>query len=476
MKKIISVLLCVIMAVAGMSLAACTPDGGDPNGGFETTGELIKDENGNIVYDDVIIRLTTVVTGEDKDTLQNLVSKFNREYKDKITVTMNGIPEATFEEDVSKQLTNNNNPPDFIMSHQEGLKSLADLKLIKPLDKIMSDSGIYFDMDDYASVLSQYAYLGTNNLYAVPSDAQSVMVLYNKDVLKKCGYDKLPENHDDLVALCTSAKNNNYTPIAWSTSFEQFQSYVFVTALLQNGAELYNQNSYKAEWVSDAQNKIAFENALASIRDLTNTSPADDTTANILKKFLNNQALFYVAAPWNMSSVLTTYIEQNKSLGIETVDELAEHIGGTSMANWFALDNTAEYANVIYGDAHFFAMTKAVTDVTKQAAILEFIRWFTQNSSISATWGETGHISLYSATVVSDEYNKNSYVKNYVMKFYPDINKFRCTGSTPYFKDLRTYLGQIVITALNKTNTLNDETIMKYNQDKYNEQVDFSNM
>lgn len=471
MKKIISVLLCVFMAFAVLCVSACNSGGGSTD-----TGELVKDGNGNVVYDDVIIRLTTVVTGEDKETLQNLVSKFNREYKDKITVTMNGIPEATFEKDVSTQLTNNNNPPDFIMSHQEGLKSLADLKLIKPLDKIMSDSGINFDMNDYASALSQYAYLGTNNLYAVPSDAQSVMVLYNKDVLTACGYNELPENHDELVQLCASVKNKGYTPIAWSTSFQQFQSYVYVTALLQNGAELYNQNSYKAEWVSNAQNKIAFENALASIRDLTNTSPADDTTANILNKFLNNQALFYVAAPWNMLSALTAYKEKNKSLGIKTVDELAEHIGGTSMANWFALDNTAEYANVIYGDAHFFAMTKAVTNVTKQAAILEFIRWFTQNSSISATWGETGHISLYSATVVSDEYNKNSYVKNYVTKFYPEINNFRCTGSTPYFSDLRTYLGQIIITALNKTNTLSDEAIMRYNQNKYNEQVDFSNM
>ena len=476
MKKIISVLLCVIMAVAGMSLAACTPDGGDPNGGFETTGELIKDENGNIVYDDVIIRLTTVVTGEDKDTLQNLVGRFNREYKNKITVTMTGIGESTFEADVSRQLVNNNNPPHFIMSHQEGLKSLADVKLIQPLENIMNVSGIRFEMSDYANALSQYAYLGTDTLYSVPSDAQSVMVLYNKDVLKACGYDKLPENHDELVTLCTAAKNQNYTPIAWSTSFEQFQSYVFVTALLQNGAELYNPNGYRAEWVSNPQNKKAFENTMQSIRDLTNVSPADDTTANILNKFLNNEALFYVAAPWNMSSVLTAYINNNKDLGIESVDNLAEHIGGTSMANWFALDKTATYANVIYGDAHFFAMTKAVTDVTKKAAILEFIKWFTQNSSISATWGETGHISLYSSTIESAEYNANAYMKNYVTKFYPDINNFRCTGNTPYFKDLRTYLGQIIITALNKTNTLDDGSIMKYNQDKYNEQVDFSNM
>lgn len=471
MKKIISVLLCVFMAFAVLCVSACN-SGGDST----DTGELVIDDKGNVVYDDVIIRLTTVVTGEDKETLQNLVSKFNREYKDKITVTMNGIPEATFEKDVSTQLTNKNNPPDFIMSHQEGLKSLADLKLIKPLDKIMSDSGINFDMNDYASALSQYAYLGTNNLYAVPSDAQSVMVLYNKDVLTACGYNELPKNHNELVQLCTSVKNKGYTPIAWSTSFQQFQSYVYVTALLQNGAELYNQNSYKAEWVSDAENEKAFKNALKSIRDLTNISPADDTPGSILDKFLKNQALFYVNAPWNMSSVLASYIEKNESLGIETIDELAAHIGGTSMANWFALDNTAEYANVIYGDAHFFAMTKAVTDVTKQAAILEFIRWFTQNSSNSATWGETGHISLYSATVVSNEYNENPYVKNYVTKFYPDINKFRCTGSTPYFKDLRTYLGQIIITALNPTNTLSDEEIMTDNQKKYNMQVDFSNM
>lgn len=475
MKKIISVLMSMLLA---LGLVAC---GGKEETGANATGAVAEEPaaaaEGDIAYDDLIIRLTTVVTGEDKGTLESLVQKFNREYKGKITVNLEAVGEASFEDTVAKQLANNNNPPDFIMSHQEGQKSLVDLGLLQPFDSIMELSGITFDAGEYANQLSQYANCGTDQLYSVPSDAQSVMVLYNKDILAACGQEALPKNHTEMVSLCQTAKDKGYTPIAWSMSMEQFQSYLFVTALLQNGATLYNEETYYADWESNGENKQAFENALKSIRDLTAVSPATSSTADTLKKFLNNEALFYVGLPWNMSSTLTAYINSNSAdLGIANINDLVSHIGGTSLSNWFALDETAAYADTIYGDAHFFAMTTAVTDVSKQAAICEFIRWFTQNVSVCAEWGETGHISLYNATTDSEEYQSNPYIGNYVTQFYPDIDKFQCTGSTPYFKYLRTYLGQVITAALSDSNTLSDEEILKTNQNKYNEQVDFGGM
>lgn len=470
MKKIISILLTIIMGIACFGfLAACGGEEVGPQ--WTTTGELVKDEDGNIVYDNVELRLTNVVTAQDKGVLEGLIGKFNRQYRDKITIISNSITESQFETEVAKRITNNNNAPDFIMSHQEGQKQLVDLKMLQPFDEALEKSGIDIKIDDYSTALSDFSKYGTDELYSIPVDAQSMLVLYNKDILAELG-GALPKNHAELVALCARAKDANYTPIAWTTQMEQFQSYLFVTALLQNGVELYNENSYRAEW-SAGENLQAFKTAINSIKDLVVYSPANRSNKDVTADFMGNKCLFYVGVPWDMQSLLESYAQQHTDNDLE---KAAEKIGGTSITKWFAMDESKPYANTIYGDSHFFAMTRMVQDITKKAAICEFVKWFSQEVSVQLEWVETGHMSVCNLVTSSPEYSENFYAKNYVTEFYPDINNFVSTGQTPYFLELRTYLGQIILTLLSESNTLTDDEVIKLNEDKFNAQVDLANM
>ena len=181
MKKIIVLILSVIMCFACIPLVAC---GGNTDPGWTTTGTLEKDADGNVIFDNVEIRLSHVVTSEDKDVLESLISDFNREYRDRISVIPNSINEKSFETDIAKRITNNNSAPDFIMSHQAGQKQLFDLKMLQPYDDVMRESGITLSLDDYSKSLSTYSKYGGDELYSVPCDAQSMMVLYNKKLLK----------------------------------------------------------------------------------------------------------------------------------------------------------------------------------------------------------------------------------------------------------------------------------------------------
>ena len=174
-----------------------------------------------------------------------------------------------------------------------------------------------------------------------------------------------------------------------------------------------------------------------------------------------------------MKSLLVSYAQQHTDNDVEKVKD---KIGGTSMAKWFAMDESKPYADTIYGDSHFFAITRVVSDITKKAAICEFVKWFSQEVSVQTEWVETGHMSVCNKVTSSPEYTENFYAKNYVTQFYPDINNFVSTGQTPFFSELRTYLGQIIVTVLNSTNTLTDEQVIESNQEKFNGQVDLSGM
>ena len=95
MKKKLLGALCVSMAIAmTVPLTAC----GNKNTGsgpwWSTTGELNKDGD-NVVFDDVSIRLTTIVGGADKTAFQLIINQFNAEYRNKINVNVTNVGEAT---------------------------------------------------------------------------------------------------------------------------------------------------------------------------------------------------------------------------------------------------------------------------------------------------------------------------------------------------------------------------------------------
>ncbi len=121
-KKLLSV-FCVSLALAlTVPLAACGGGDDDLNADgtwWSTEGELNKDANGNVVFDDVSIRLTTIVGGVDKNPFNQLIAQFNAEYRGKINVISQSVGETDFETTVTRQITQNaSNAPDIIMSHQ----------------------------------------------------------------------------------------------------------------------------------------------------------------------------------------------------------------------------------------------------------------------------------------------------------------------------------------------------------------------
>lgn len=430
-KAILAIALCAVMV---LPFVACTPNNDGDNGGgnTSTTGELQFDENGKVIFKNVSIRLETVVNGDDKDAFNALVDTFNITYKNKIRVNYTNTPAASYEQTVAQEINYNNNAPDLIMSHQKSHKNFQTNQLIQPLDNIMEKSGIQINLSNYSDGLAQYSKLGTSNLYSIPADAQTMVVVYNKKVLADLGKD-VPTNRQELLDVCAAYKTKTgRSAIGWETGGDYFANYVYLTACLQNGAKLYDENTLKVNWYSDESNRESLQDASESIRELIVNGYAElgKSGSNNLTAFMNGNSLFYFMCPWSLSSLVTNYASEK---GINEATLLSDYLGGACTSGWFAMSDN-EQKDYLFGDSHFFAMSKTCTDVNKQAAILEFINWFTTNATAGQQWARAGHVSASKVITASAEYKNDAYVTNFMNAFYPNIDNFVSIGVTTYYE------------------------------------------
>ena len=84
MKKLLALILAICFMV--MPLASCTPPDDGGNTPLEGDGDIVRDADGNIVYDNVKLTMWSVTTGDDAATQDAIVAQFNQMYKGMIEV------------------------------------------------------------------------------------------------------------------------------------------------------------------------------------------------------------------------------------------------------------------------------------------------------------------------------------------------------------------------------------------------------
>lgn len=453
LKSILAIVLCAVMLIPFTACGSGKPNDDPYTPDIPITGELDFDENGKVVFKNVTIRLETVVNGDDTGAFDAIIAKFNMVYDGKIAINTTHTGSGVYENTVASKIQGNNNPPDLIMSHQKSHKNFQVNGFLQPLDGIMEKSGITLDMSNFSQGLAQYTKHGTNNLYSVPVDFQTHVALYNKAELAKIGK-KLPTTRQELLDVCEAyQKATGNTPIAWSTSADYFANYVYISAVLQNGAKLYDETTFLADWYDNTANRTAIKNASQSIRELINKGYAryNAGSSDNLNNFMAEKALFYFCDPWSVEGLVSKYAEQKK---VKKSELFENTLGGACFSGWFAMTDNSQ-KDAIFGDSHFFAMTKTVTDINKQAAILEFINWFTTDAKCGADWAQAGHVSVSGTILNSSEYKGNMYVTNCINGFYPDVNDLACIGSTQYYDTVINNLKSLF------AETVNDKTLDK---------------
>lgn len=483
MKRIKSVIALTLAALTCGTFAFAAGCNSNPPS-TETTGELKFDEQGKVIFEDVHIKLATVVAGSDKAVFDQLVARFNAAYEGKIYIESDSTSQGVYETQIANRISKNNNAPDLLMSHGKYHKNFADKGLIQPFNNVMELSGIEINFSDYSDGLMQYKNLGATDgsVYSIAADAQSTIVVYNKQLMESIGYTEAPSNRAELLEVCAAYKAKyNKTPIAWAdadNSTGNFQEYTLGTAILQNGGSIANAEG-RCDWYDNQTNRAAVQNAIEAYREFYDSGYAARNYAknNCISDFVNGNSLFYFLAPWELSGLVQSYANKNR---ISEQVAISDYVGGASLGGWFAMGDNADqpYANYVYGDSHCFAMSRTVTDITKQAAILEFIKWFTQTGTVAAKWAEAGHITSCKATTETQEYQTNAYATNFFANFYPDINNFQ---NMPIVKDAETFVTHLVglfsstVIVSSGYSKETDENAMKIRQNNINNSLDFFN-
>ena len=466
MKKCIRNLAAFAVAMLLFTSVGCVtkrPDDDDKNlpsidnPWWSDSGEITKDGNGNIVFDDVNIKLTSVICGYDQNGFETLIDQFNRKYNGQINITHQVYSQDVIDERVMQQIQNETNAPDLILTHQKTHAYLASNKIIQPMDAAYELAGIEVDKSDFLPNFADYCDLGyEGRMFTIPVDAQSMVIYYNKNLLSKYNAE-LPQTRAEFLQLCKTvqngerASNSQFNAVTCGADYDFFRMYLLPTAVLQNGGELYGSDGL-VHW-TEGDNFTAFSNGVKAVKELADEGLWDSTDSNesARAKFCKDNALFYISLPFDANTIFSAYA----SASGHSVDVVkTQDIGGFSTAGLFALDGAPESSkNKIFGDSHAFTMSKTVTDVTKKAAIAVFVNWFTTNVDVGIEWAKLGHTTASYTIRGNAAYNADSYVSEFSNMFYGDINNFVTAGKTPnytlIFSDMQTALLNCLLNASN---------------------------
>ena len=491
MKRITKLLAVALCLVCVLSFAACGPNnkpsGNDglpsiDNPWWNDVGTVEKDSNGKPIFHDVSIKLTSVVCGNDQNGFEALIDEFEAEYDNQITITHQVYNQLVIDETVRTQIQNETVAPDLILTHQKTHAQFAAEKLIQPMDAAYQLAGIEVDKSNFLPNFAEYCDLGyEGRMFTVPVDAQSMVVYYNKNILKK--YNKeLPSNRQEFIDLCKyiqkeeKKSNGQFQAITCGITDSEWPSmYLLPTAIVQNGGEFYGSDG-KVHW-DEGANLTAFQNGVKAIQGIANEGiwNFNESTEASRSRFCNDNALFYISLPFDANVIFSAY-SQRSGHSVETVK--TQDIGGFSTSGLFAMDGAPEEAKTkIFGDSHAFMMSKTVEDVQKKAAIATFVNWFTSKVNVGIEWAKLGHTSASYLIRGDAAYNADSYVADFNNMFYTDVNNFVTAGKNKHysliFSDLQTTLLNLVTNTTNDTEIKNELQRVKR---KINAAIDLANL
>lgn len=439
MKKLLAILLSVMMLFTAMAFTACK--GNEDDNPLEGDGDIVRDADGNIVYDNVQLKMWSVTTGDDAKTQDEIIARFNDMYSGMIHVETTHTSRYDLETLLSNTMQfDQENAPDMLFNHGSRTTEYNDNGWLTQVDFFFEKSGALFDKDDFVpSLLESVTIDGT--AYGVPIDCHSAIVCVRKDILDKNNL-KVPTNYQELVEVCEKAtelasQNNlwirgenssGYAATEWrkATTAEAYTAFpisygdmwvhefVDYTAAIQNGGSIVDSEGMPAwnttetanglqvlrDWIfptSTSTNKVALSKDYGSAYDVGDAP------------FQKGDCIFKLQGPWSWQKELQTF---SSLLG---KDGGSDNITTISLSNLFAKDSTKEYASKIKGEGHAITLLKTVKSYTKACAATLFMEYMSLNGGIE--WAKRGHLPAVRSVSLSNEYKSDpaytAYVQNW---------------------------------------------------------------
>lgn len=215
MKKWSLLLMSMLVIVL---LAACSDKEEKP----KTDEKGDADSNQSEKAEKVTIDFWHAMSGAGQDSLEKIVKSFN-ESQDQYTV--NAEFQGSYEESLTKLRTvgGTKDAPALMQVFEVGTKYMIDSGYIEPVQK-------FIDRDNYDvsqledNILNYYRVDG--DLYSMPFNSSTPVMLYNKDAMKAAGLDpeKAPATFEEIIAASEKLKTDSmagFSMLTYGWFFEQ---------------------------------------------------------------------------------------------------------------------------------------------------------------------------------------------------------------------------------------------------------------
>lgn len=241
--------------------------------------------------------------------------------------------------------------PDLAILDHVYVQALAHDGLLQSMTELGSDDikALYPEM-----VYNANTYNG--RAYALPFSANTVVLMFNKDILKKCGIvdktgnAKAPTTLDELIADCEIIKSKGYT--AFAQPQNSFSAMEFASYVARRGGKLVSDD-YKTPYINSAEVKQAAEDWRALSKFASSKSYEED-------KFYTGQVAFVEMGSWALSKV--TGQSARFDLGVSEIVTIKSGIPNYSGLGLYSLciSNSSKLKKEAYDFAKFLSTNKKV--------------------------------------------------------------------------------------------------------------------
>lgn len=379
---------------------------------YEPDKSVTRDNEGNIVYENVTVNLFT--GGNVFDTtgiLSKLITSFNEEYQGKIQITVtDSVSDAT--------------QSYYALRYQQIPSANADIETnYYSAQAVYEFAGIDWNASDWYSGASRDSYVG-GKLYNIPIGAGVPYIAYNKDLMAKYNSSNATlANHSDFSKLLSavyegeSQTNDEFKTILTGTNWP-FREGVSYAAFLQNDADLfvYENGSYVNKWGESGD--ASYQNAVNAMTNIYNLFGAGGSlyggTTN--DDYIDNLGVSQVASGKAFMCIA------NVPKTSETVLSNSSSVGYMPLSGLFASEGCVQAAQIPVHTVGFQFYKASNVSLTQLAAAAVFADYVSRNSYVYA---ENGWYPIRKSVAESDEFVNSTHSMVTLLKGIGNPENFR---------------------------------------------------
>lgn len=389
--------LLVMAAFVMMVLAACTNSDPDaaPDADADTGAQEEGEQQEAAVNEDgkVEIEFWHAMSGGGQESLDAIAEGFN-ESQDKYVVK----PEfqGSYEELLTKlrSIGGTKDAPALMQVFEIGTKYMIDSGYIEPVQKFIDEDGYHLSQLE-ENILNYYSVDG--ELYSMPFNSSTPVLLYNKDAFREAGLDpeKAPETFADVIHASSQLKTDEMYGFSMLT-----YGWFFEELLATQGGLYVNEENGRAGNATEAVfngpeglNVFRFLDTMNKEGTFGNFGTNWD---DIRAAFSSGKVAMYMDSSAGIANAIESSPFEVGAAYIPHADEVKRH-------------------GVIIGGASLW-MSKGIADEEQQAA-WEFMKYLT-TPEVQAKWHlDTGYFAI----------NPDAYEEDIVKEKWAEYPQFQVT-------------------------------------------------